>query len=307
MENRFFDIQVNGYAGVDFNQPDMTIEELHSSCEKLKIDGVTGILATIITADIDEMQKCLQNIVRYRNQDQLIRDIIYGIHIEGPFISDDDGYRGAHPKECIYKPNIDTMKSLLDSAGGLTKIVTLAPEIDSENKLTRMLSDDGIVVSAGHCDPSLEQLYSAIDAGLSMVTHLGNGCPQILPRHNNIIQHALSLSSDLHLCFIADGIHIPFYALKNYLSIAGLERTIITSDAMAAASAGPGQYKISRITLEVGKDGVVREPGRDNFAGSSVTMKQSFLNLVNEVGLSEQDALKLTSTNPLKALGVVKD
>ncbi len=307
MGNNFFDIQVNGYAGVDFNQPDLSAEELHNSCAKLKSDGVTGILATIITANADQMQKCLQNVVQYHNENSLIREVIYGIHIEGPFINNDDGYRGAHPKEFIAKPDTDLMKTLLDSAGGLTKIVTLAPEVDSENNLTRMLSDEGIIVSAGHCNPNIEQLRSAVDSGLRMFTHLGNGCPQVLPRHNNIIQHALSLSDDLWFCFIADGIHIPFYALKNYLSVAGIERSIITTDAMAAASAGPGQYKISHITLEVGNDGIVREPGRDNFAGSSATMKQSFINLVEEIGLSEKDAIKLTMTNPLKALRIEKN
>ena len=229
-----------------------------------------GILATIITADINMMKTCLQNIVGLREQDTLIKEIIYGLHIEGPFISKVRGYRGAHPKEFISEANIDDMRSLLDSAGGLTKLITLAPEVDLGNKLTRTLADGGIVVSAGHCNPGLDELKSAIDSGLSMFTHLGNGCPQELHRHDNIIQRVLALKDHLWLCFIADGIHIPFYALKNYITTAGTENCIITTDAMAAAEAKPGQYQLSNITLEVGKDGIVREPGKDNFAGSSV-------------------------------------
>ena len=166
------------------------------------------------------------------------------------------------------------------------------------------MADGGIVVSAGHCNPGLDELKSAIDSGLSMFTHLGNGCPQELHRHDNIIQRVLALKDHLWLCFIADGIHIPFYALKNYITTAGTENCIITTDAMAAAEAKPGQYQLSNITLEVGKDGIVREPGKDNFAGSSVTMKQSFKNLTDIPGLNKEDAIKLTRFNPLKALGI---
>ena len=303
-EQKYFDIQVNGYGGIDFNQTNLTLEDLHTACSKLKSDGVNGILATIITTDINVMKSRLQNVVEFREQDSLIKEMIYGLHIEGPFISKEDGYGGAHPKKFISKTNIDDMRSLLDSAGGLTKIVTLAPEVDSGNKLTRALTDEGIIVSAGHCNPSLDELKSAIDSGLSMITHLGNGCPQVLHRHENIIQRALSLKNKLSLCFIADGIHIPFYALKNYIATAGIENCIITTDAMAAAGAKPGQYQISNITLEVGEDGIVREPGKDNFAGSSVTMKQSFKNLTEQLGLTKEDATKLTRLNPLKALGI---
>jgi len=300
----YFDLQVNGYGGIDFNQTNLTLEDLHTACNKLKSDGVSGILATIITADINVMRGRLQNIVEFRNQDPLVKEMIYGLHIEGPFINRENGYRGAHQKKYISETNIDDMRSLLDSAGGLTKIVTLAPEVDSKNKLTRVLTDEGIVVSAGHCNPSMDELKSAVDSGLSMITHLGNGCPQELHRHENIIQRALSLKNNLSLCFIADGIHIPFYALKNYITTAGIENCIITTDAMAAAGAKPGQYQLSNITLEVGEDGIVKEPGKDNFAGSSVTMKQSFKNLTEKLKLTKEDARKLTIHNPLRALGI---
>ena len=300
----FFDLQVNGYGGVDFNQSDLKLEDIHNACSKLRDDGVQGILATIITNDIEEMQTCLTNIVNYRDQDPLVKEIIYGLHIEGPFISREDGYGGAHPKEFISDANIDDMKSLLDSACGLTKIVTLAPEVDLGNKLTRMLNDEGIVVSAGHCNPSIDELKSSIDSGLSMFTHLGNGCPQVMHRQENIIQRTLSLKDQLWLCFIADGWHIPFYVLKNYLDLVGYEKSIVVTDAMAAASAGPGQYQLGHITLEVGRDGIVREPGKDNFAGSSVTMNQSFENLTKKIGFKEETATKLALLNPLKAIGL---
>jgi N-acetylglucosamine-6-phosphate deacetylase len=138
------------------------------------------------------------------------------------------------------------MKRLLDAAGGLAKIVTLAPEHDAGLRVTRMLAGAGIRVSAGHTDAPLDLLRAAIDAGLSMFTHLGNGCPMHLHRHDNIVQRALSLSDQLWLMFIADGAHVAFPALGNYLRAAGLEKTIIVTDAVAPAGRGPGRFQLGR-------------------------------------------------------------
>jgi N-acetylglucosamine-6-phosphate deacetylase len=299
MNNKYFDIQVNGYGGIDYNQNNLTLEGLRYSCSKLKKDNVEGIYATIITADFQDMILRIKKLVYLRTQDTLIYEIIKGIHIEGPFLNIADGYRGAHPKEHILKPNIDQLKELLDAADGLCRIFTLAPEMDPNNMLIKLLYSKGIIISAGHCNPSLDELKSAINAGLSMFTHLGNGCPQILARHDNIIQRVLSLKDDLKICFIADGIHIPFFALKNYLEIAGIENCIITTDAMAAAGAKAGRYTISNIELEVGVDRIVREPGKPNFAGSAIDMKSSAVNLKTEIGLSQKEITRLTYSNPV--------
>jgi len=176
--------------------------------------------------------------------------------------------------------------------------------MDINYLLTKYLHSEGIIISAGHCNPTLEELKSAIAAGLSMFTHLGNGCPQILARHDNIIQRVLSLKDDLKICFIADGIHIPFYALKNYIRTAGIENCIITTDAMAAAGAKAGRYTISNIELEVGIDRIVREPGKPNFAGSAIDMKSSALNLKTELGLSDEEISQLTFFNSVSLFAI---
>jgi len=302
MKSKYFDIQVNGYGGIDYNQNDLTLEDLRLSCSKLKADGVEGIFATIITADFQDMISRIKKLVVLRQQEPLIHEIIKGIHIEGPFLNNDDGYRGAHPKQHILKPNVDQLKELLDATGGLCRVFTLAPEMDTDNVLIKYLYSQKIIVSAGHCDPDLEELRSAIDDGLSMFTHLGNGCPQILARHDNIIQRVLSLKDHLKICFIADGIHIPFYALKNYIKLAGIENCIITTDAMAAAGAKAGRYTISNIELEVGEDRIVREPGKSNFAGSAIDMRSSALNLKTEIGLGEEEINQLTYSNPISLI-----
>jgi len=300
MKNKYYDIQVNGYAGVDFNQNNLTIENLKHACRKLEEDGVEGIFATIITTDLVDMISRIKQLAYLRQQDSVVSKIVKGIHVEGPFINPALGYCGAHPGKYILNPNVEVMKKLVDAGDGLVRIVTLAPEMDDNNEVTKLLNSQNIIISAGHCRPNIDQLKSSIDAGLSMFTHLGNGCPQDLPRHDNIIQRVLSLKNDLLICFIADGIHIPFYALKNYIAIAGIENVIITTDAMAAAGANPGRYRISNIELEVGEDRVVREPGKDNFAGSAIDMKSSYKNLIEHVGLTIGESQQLTYSNPMK-------
>ncbi len=296
----FYDIQVNGYAGIDFNQNNMSAVGFHSACKQLKEDGVAGFLPTIITADMDDMKVRLGNLKRYYNEDPLAKEMVCGIHIEGPFLKSDSGFRGAHPENCIVDANPEQMSELLDAAGGITKIVTLAPEHDKNMKVTRMLVDKGITVSAGHCDPSMECLHQAIDAGLSMYTHFGNGIPNTFRRHYNILQRILSVREHLWICYIGDGIHIPNFALKNYLDLTGAEKSVVTTDCMAGAGAPPGRYTISHIELDVGDDGVVREPGKENFAGSSATMKKCYEVLTHGLELNEMDALKLTVENPKK-------
>jgi N-acetylglucosamine-6-phosphate deacetylase len=169
-----------------------------------------------------------------------------------------------------------------------------------------MLAENNIVVSAGHCDPSLEELNAAIDNGLTMFTHLGNGCPAELPRHDNIIQRVLSLKDKLWISFISDGLHIPLFVLKNYLTVTGFTKVIITTDAMAAASAKPGVYTLGSVKLEVGSDKIVREPGKNNFAGSSITMRESSRLLQNSLNISPEQIKQLMSINPMEAIKYTK-
>lgn len=154
--------------------------------------------------------------------------------------------------------NIDDAKRLLNAAGGLAKLVTLAPEHDAGSKTTAFLTAPASPVSAGHCDPSLDQLRAACDAGLTMFTHLGNGCPIQMHRHDNIIQRALSLHERLWLCFIPDGVHVPFFVLKNWLASIGFERTIFVTDAISAARLGPGRYTLAGWDILVGDNLVAR-------------------------------------------------
>jgi N-acetylglucosamine-6-phosphate deacetylase len=300
--SEFFDVQVNGYGGVDYNTPGLSLEDLRRSCEILRADGVRAILATIITEELGTMEKLIARLVELREQDDLVREVIEGIHIEGPFINENPGYRGAHPPDAIRPASVDGAKGLIDAGNGLVKLFTLAPERDQDAATTRFLSEQGITVSAGHSDASIEDLQRAIDNGLSMYTHLGNGCPMQMHRHENIIQRALSFSDDLWLCFIADGVHVPFYMLKNCLKAAGIERCIITSDAASPAGLGPGQYTFARWTVNVGEDLAIRAPDGSHLIGSAISMKQSSVNLQTHLGLDDAAIRTLCIDNPVRSI-----
>ncbi|HEX6962870.1 MAG TPA: N-acetylglucosamine-6-phosphate deacetylase [Lacipirellula sp.] len=301
---KYVDLQLNGYAGVDFNSDDLTVEAIHEACEQLRADGVAHGLATIITDDLDAMCRRLMKLVQLRSQDSLAETMISGFHVEGPFISAEPGYVGAHPAHAAMPATQDAAARLNEAAGGLLRLMTLAPECDAGGAVTRWLTQQGVRVSAGHCNPTLDELKQAIDAGLSMFTHLGNGCPLQLHRHDNIIQRVLSLSDRLWICFIADGVHVPFVALKNYLNIVGRQRAIVVTDAIAAAGKGPGVYRLAGQEVLVDERLATWAPDKSHLVGSACTMRHAVGNLQRELACSPQFIEQLTVANPRQALGL---
>ena len=217
----YVDLQVNGYADVDFNADDWWRKMWRRVCRRLRDDGVAGILATVITADWTRCAGGWRTSAACTTRTGDRRHDLGHPYRRAVSQRSSRATSARIRREFARPADVDTMKRLLDAAGGLTRIVTLAPERDDGTRVTRMLADQGIRVSAGHCNPSLDELRASIDAGLSLFTHLGNGCPAMLPRHDNIIQRVLSLSDRLYIGFIADGVHVPFVALGNYLRCCG--------------------------------------------------------------------------------------
>jgi N-acetylglucosamine-6-phosphate deacetylase len=301
----YFDLQVNGYAGVDFNSDQVSEEALVRACERLRSDGVVGILATIITDTVDAMARRLARIVELRGRHAVVAAMIRGLHIEGPFLNEQPGYIGAHPPAAACWATIAKARRLIDAGDGLVRIVTLSPERDPRLHVTRELAARGICVSAGHCDPSLELLRQAIDAGLSMFTHLGNGCPRQMDRHDNVIQRVMYLSDRLWIGFIADGVHVPFWALRNYLKCVGWERSFVVTDAISAAGLGPGTFQLGTQTVVVDENLATWAPDKSHLMGSAGTMPRSAENLRTALGLSATEIELLTSRNPRQAVGLL--
>lgn len=302
----YFDCQVNGFGGVDFNTDGLSAEDLRKVCELLRADGADGVMATIITAGETQMISRIRRLVELRERDDLVRRTIAGIHIEGPFISPVDGYRGAHRLEAVREADPDLMQRLLDAVGGLPCIVTLAPETDQNAKTVAMLNRAGAVVSAGHSNASIDQMRRAIDNGLSMFTHLGNGCPMNMPRHDNIIQRVLSLADRLCISFIADGVHVPYFALRNYLQRVGFGNAIIVSDATAAAGLGPGTYSLEHWEFKVGEDLAAWAPDGSHLLGSAMPMSRVRRNLASDLKLTAQEIDGLTRENARLAARVIR-
>lgn len=299
----YIDLQVNGYAGVDFNSDHLSTDQVLQVCRRLKLEGTDSILATVITARLDLMLQRIARLVDLIEGSSEIAACIRGIHVEGPFLNPADGFIGAHPASEAMPADISVADQLLEAGNGSIKMVTLAPEMDSDARVTQHLTNGGIVVAAGHSDASLNDLQRAIDQGLKLFTHLGNGCPGLLPRHDNIVQRVLSVSEQLKISFIADGHHVPAFALRNYLGMVPKENIVIVTDAISAAGLGPGRYELSGQVVEVDDDGAAWAACRTHYAGCASTFQQMIQVLKGSVGVGDEQIRQWMITNPLQLLG----
>ncbi|WP_309385989.1 hypothetical protein [Cerasicoccus frondis] len=265
------------------------MSELETACRQLRAHGVAGFLFTLITAEVDLLCQQMCQLVKWRQESPIIHEMVEGVHLEGPFISEVDGYRGAHPIHAVIDPNPKVLNQLVSASGGLLRLVTLAPERKGGREAICEFVKRGVTVSLGHTNASEHEIDRAITAGASLCTHLGNGAPQMLHRHDNIINRLLS-RDELTACFIPDGVHIPFPVLKNYVRIKGWRRSIFTTDCMAAAAAPSGLYTLGELELVVGADRIVRQPDHSGFAGSSLTPDEAVLCLQSHFGVTREDA-----------------
>jgi N-acetylglucosamine-6-phosphate deacetylase len=300
----YVDLQVNGYAGVDFNALDLTLEDFHYAIKRICEDGTSQFLPTLITAPWEEMLVKIERIAGWIENGEVPSDIVPGLHIEGPFLSPLDGFIGAHPKEAALHATESRASELLDCGRDSVRLVTLAPEVDDRSAVTRLLSDRGVVVAAGHSDASLDELKRAIDQGLSLYTHLGNGCPSLLSRHDNIVQRILSLREHLSVSFIADGHHVPSFALRNYLNVLNDDRVVIVTDAISAAGLGPGRYELAGQTVEVDEDGAAWAACRTHYAGCATSFPKMIDFLRRDLSVTDQQINAWFIENPRRLLGL---
>lgn len=297
----YFDLQVNGYAGVDFNG-DYSVEDVVAVCQRMKNDGNESVFATVITAPLKSMMARIGRIAELIDTVPEVAEVIAGIHVEGPFINSADGFVGAHPRNAVLPATQEAAQQLVDAGRGHVRLVTLAPESDEKGAVTKWLSETKIVVAAGHSDASIDQLKLAIDCGLKLFTHLGNGCPATLNRHDNIVQRVLYLSDHLSVSFIADGHHVPIAALSNYLHRVPDASIIIVTDAISAAGLGPGKYELSDQVVEVDEDGAAWSACRTHYAGCATTFPQMIDFLKSKVGASDENIQRWFCDNPRRLM-----
>jgi N-acetylglucosamine-6-phosphate deacetylase len=299
----FLDLQCNGFAGIDFNHPATTAEQVATAIRAMRRHGCTQILPTIITHSPDRMEHLLRTLVAARILDPGVRRAVPGFHLEGPFFSPEDGARGAHPREHIRPVERALWRRLQRAAEGGIRLVTLAPEVLGALPFIRQLRAEGVCVALGHTLATRGQIAAAVEAGAQLATHLGNGCPQQLHRHDNPIFAQLA-DDRLAASLIADGVHLPSDVLRTFFRAKGAARTILVTDAMAAAGAPPGRYTLGDHTLAVGRDRIVRQPGQPNFAGSALAMNDAVARFMHAAGATLAQAWSAASTIPRKLLRI---
>ena len=298
----WIDIQVNGFAGVDYCAPDAPLDEIARSVRVIYSTGVTRFLPTIITGSPDGMTGALANLARAK-ESLPEGAAMEGFHVEGPFISPDDGPRGAHPRHWVRPPSLDEFRRFQDAARGHVRLVTVAPEWHGAPAFIETLVREGIVVSIGHTNATGEQIRDAISAGATTSTHLGNGAHAVLQRHPNYIWEQLA-EDRLTASFIVDGIHLPKSFLVVALRAKGIERSILTTDAVMPAGCKPGRYKLSELEVELMPDDRVVLVGQSKLAGSSLRMDRGVENLMKFAGLSLGEALTMASRNPARTVRI---
>jgi N-acetylglucosamine-6-phosphate deacetylase len=285
----FFDPQVNGFAGVDFQDPGISREALEHAVSEIHRSGCSHFLLTLITSSPEFLEEQFRRIGGFLEASPHLFETILGFHLEGPFISSEQGYYGAHPGHFTCPPSTALFERWQAASGGRIRMITLAPEWPGSLELIRSLSREGVFVSLGHTNASLETLNEAVNAGARLFTHLGNGSPGTVPRHDNIFQRVLA-TPGLMASLIPDGIHIPPFTLGNLVRTLGPGRVVFTTDAMSAAGAPPGEYRIGEMTVQVGEDRAVRQPNGGGLAGSSLRAIEGFYNVTRFGGLSADGA-----------------
>ncbi len=295
----FIDIQVNGYAGVDYNNPRAPHDEIGRSIRAQFAAGVTRLYPTVITGAPDVMEAALRNLSRAK--DALPEGAaIDGFHVEGPHIGIEDGPRGAHPKQWVRAPDVDEFRRWQQATEGRIRIVTLSPEWPEAPRYIERIVAEGTVAAIGHTGASAAQIADAVSAGATLSTHLGNGAHAVMRRHPNYIWDQLA-DDRLMADFIVDGIHLGAAFLKTALRAKGMERSVLVTDAAAPAGAAPGRYYLGEQAVDHTADGRVVLAGTEKLAGSGLRMDRAIENVVRMTGVTLAEAVRMATVNAAKA------
>jgi N-acetylglucosamine-6-phosphate deacetylase len=296
----FIDLQVNGFAGVDYNDPASSAENIAASIRTMFKTGVTKLFPTIITGSEERITSSLRNMTaalrEMQRNGQPESYAIDGYHVEGPHISPEDGPRGAHPLEHIRPPDVNEFHRWQEAADGLVKLVTVSPEWPEMPAYVNELVRNGVVASIGHTKANSEQIQAVVDAGARMSTHLGNAAHPTLPKTQNYIWDQLA-NDRLAASFIVDGIHIPPHFVRASMRAKGLDNCVLVTDAVAPAMCEPGYYKLSQVEVELKANGSVVMRGGSRLAGSALRMDHAVGNTVRHAGITLREAVVMATQN----------
>ena len=299
--NGFVDLQVNGYKGINFNSLQLTIDQIRQVTRELARAGTIAYCPTVGTDKIQAYEHSLPLFAKAMQDPELARHIL-GLHLEGPFISPIEGARGAHHPKYIRQPSVELLKKFQDLAGGHVVLLTLAPEIKDAMPLIKYAVRTGIKVSLGHHLADDATLELAVKAGATACTHLGNGMPNMINRHQNPLWWQLACD-DLIGMFITDGHHLPSDFIKVALRAKSPEKSIVVSDAAFIAGMPAGEYEFLGSKVVLAPSGRISFADTPYLAGSSANMLQCMNHLASLKLLTEEELWKVGFDNPLRYLG----
>ncbi|HZQ50745.1 MAG TPA: amidohydrolase family protein [Bryobacteraceae bacterium] len=298
------DVQVNGFAGVDYNDPASSHEAIAESIRAQFRTGVTRFFPTIITGPEQRITAALRNLVsakaEYARNGMPEAHAMEAFHVEGPHISPETGPRGAHPREHVRPPDIEEFKRWQEAAEGGIRLVTLSPEWDDAPAYIEAVMRSGVVASIGHTKATGAQIQAAVDAGATMSTHLGNGAHPVLPKTENYIWEQLA-QDRLAASFILDGIHIPAGFFRSAVRAKGVERSILVTDAVMPALCKPGLYRLGEVEVELRSNESVVLRGEERLAGSALRLDRAIGNSIRLGEITLREALAMATVNPARA------
>lgn len=300
----FVDLQINGYQGREFNDPQLNAEKVRHVALAMDAAGCTSFLATCTTDSLDVLANSFAVMTRAIEELPEVAARIPGFHCEGPFISSVDGPRGAHPKQHVRVPSLAEFQKLQDAARGRIKLLTISPEYDEAIPVIRAAANSGVLVAIGHTNATSDQIAAAADAGARMSTHLGNGAHPQIKRHPNYIWDQLA-DDRLVASLIVDGHHLPASVVKAMIRAKGSRRCVLVSDVTSLGGMPAGRYSTGLGDLEVLDNGKLVIAGqRDILAGASSLLDSCVAQVMRFAGVNLTTAIEMASTQPAELIGV---
>ncbi|RPJ84743.1 MAG: N-acetylglucosamine-6-phosphate deacetylase [Acidobacteria bacterium] len=293
----FVDLQVNGYLGVDFSAPDLTVDKVRLVVEKLRDRGTIAFCPTLITSSVELYESNLPVFARCLKEPDLI-GILLGVHLEGPFISPDNGARGAHALEHVQSPSVRLLDQLRKLAKDGISILTLAPERPGALALIDYAVKSGITVSLGHHNADVETIRRACDLGAVASTHLGNGISNLVPRHPNPLWDQLD-EQRLTVTLITDGHHLPASFIRVVARVKGVSKLVAISDSAPLAGFSPGDYDCMGQKVVLEPSGRIWNPVGQHLVGSSACLLDCMNHLASLGLFSESELWQVGFHNPL--------
>ncbi|MGF1587371.1 MAG: N-acetylglucosamine-6-phosphate deacetylase [Bacteroidales bacterium] len=269
------DLQINGINGIDFNSVSLNCEGMVSAANYLLSKGVTTFFPTVITNTEENTRYILSVINEACHKNALLDRCIGGIHLEGPFISPADGYRGAHNKDLVRAPDWNLFLNYQKVSGGRIKIITLSPEWENSTGFIKKCREEGLLATIAHSRATPVQINASVDAGVALASHIGNGLPLEIPRHPNVLWEILA-SEKIYISLIADGFHLPDSFIRVVLKVK-MDKAILVSDATCFSGLAPGVYKSpigSEVLLEA-NGRLSMNNGRGLLAGATRTLLEN--------------------------------